>query len=132
MGKNVMKEVINLLGLELGEEFKILNSRYVYKIDKKQGIMYRHPNNNLWNTSIVTRLEDFLMGEKEIIKIPWKPKKGEKYYTPFHDFDHTFCDYWDGYPSDFALKEVGMVFKTEKECEAALPELRKKYLEAES
>lgn len=132
MGKNIMKEVINLLGLELGEEFKILDSRCVYKIDKKQGIMYRHPNDNLWKISSVIRLEDFLMGEKEIIKLPWKPKKGETYYTPSSNFDHALCDHWDDYPSDFALQEVGMVFKTEKECEAALPELRKKYLEAES
>ena len=131
MSKNIMKEVINLLGLELGEEFKILDSRCVYKIDKKQGIMYRHPNDNLWKISSVIRLEDFLMGEKEIIKIPWKPKKGEKYYTPSPNFDNALCDHWDDYPSDFALKEVGMVFQTEKECEAALPELRKKYLESE-
>ena len=42
------------------------------------------------------------------------------------------CDYWDGFPSDFALKEAGMAFKTKKECEIAIPELRKKYLGIES
>lgn len=30
--------------------------------------------------------------------------------------------------ADIALKEAGMIFKTKEECEAALPELRKKYL----
>ena len=29
MGKNVMKEVAGLLGLELGEEFKIFNSTLI-------------------------------------------------------------------------------------------------------
>ena len=54
------------------------------------------------------------------------------YYVPSPDFDHALRDYWDNYPSDFALKEVGMIFKTKEECESALPELRKKYLGIES
>lgn len=138
MSKNIMKEVAGLLGLKLGEEFKIFNSEYtykiseyIYKIDENKGLMSRCSDNNFWNTSIRS-FENLLMGKEEIIKLPWKPKKGERYYTPSPDFGHAFCDYWDGYPSDFALKEVGMVFKSEKECETALPELRKKYLESES
>ena len=138
MGKNVMKEVAGLLGLELGEEFKIFNSEYtykiseyIYKIDENKGLMSRCSDNNFWNTSIRS-FENLLMGKEEIIKLPWQPKKGEKYYTPSPLFDRAIRYCWDGFPSDFALKEVGMVFKTEKECEAALPELRKKYLEAEN
>ena len=73
-----------------------------------------------------------LRGNVEMVKLPWKPRKGEKYYTPSPDFDHALCDYWDGFPSDFALKEAGMAFKTKKECEIAIPELRKKYLGIES
>ena len=131
MGKNIMKEVINLLGLELEEEFKILDSRYIYKIDKKQGIMYRHPNDNLWNISSVIRLEDFLMGEKEIIKIPWTPKTNEAYYRPSRKFFGVTSEVWTDNPYDYAFKEAGMIYRTEKECEAALPGLRKKYLGAD-
>lgn len=131
MGKNIMKEIVNLLGLELGEEFKILDSRCVYKIDKKQGIMYRHPNGKDWHTSNVIRLEDFLMGEKEIIKLPWAPKRNEAYYRPSRKFFGVTSEVWTDNPYDYAFKEAGMIYRTEKECEAALPGLRKKYLGAD-
>ena len=133
MNKNIMKEVAGLLNLELEEKFicKEAGSNEVYygKLTEK-GFMVSKEDKTPWTRSNWA-LRDLLVGAIKIIKLPWKPKKGEKYYTPSPDFDHAFCDYWDGYPSDFALKEVGMVFKSEKECEAALPELRKKYLESE-
>lgn len=136
MSKNIMKEIAKLLNLELEEEFKFKESNYddIYygygKITKK-GFMTRKEGTTIWSYNSWA-LQGLLIGTSKIEKLPWKPKKGEKYYTPSPDFDHALRDYWDGYPSDFALKEVGMVFKTEEECEAALPELRKKYLEAES
>jgi hypothetical protein len=131
MSKNIMKEVTNLLGLELGEEFEILNSGYVYKIDKKQGIMYRHSNDKDWHISNVIRFEDFLMGEKEIIKLPWVPKRNEAYYRPSRKFFGVTSEVWTDNPYDYAFKEAGMIYRTEKECEAALPGLRKKYLGAD-
>lgn len=43
-------------------------------------------------------------------------------------FEDVDFDNWSNHPIDFALKEAGMIFRTKEECEAALPELRKKYL----
>lgn len=37
-------------------------------------------------------------------------------------------DFWRDTVNDFALKEAGMIFKTKEECEAALPNMRAKYL----
>ena len=136
MNKNYMEETAKLLGVELEEEFKFKESTYddIYygygKITKK-GFMTRKEDTAIWSYNSWA-LQSLLTGTSKIEKLPWKPKKGEKYYTPSHDFDHAFCDHWDDYSLDFALKEAGMVFKTEKECETALPELRKKYLEDES
>ena len=136
MNKNIMKEIATLLGVELEEEFKFKESNYddIYygygKITEK-GFMTKKENTAIWSYNSWA-LQSLLIGTSKIEKLPWKPKKEEKYYTPSSNFNHARCDHWDNYPSDFALKEVGMVFKTEEECEAALPELRKKYLEAEN
>ena len=128
MAKNYMQDVAKMLGVELGEEFEILNSGYVYKIDKKQGIMYRHLNDKDWHISNVIRFEDFLMGKKEIIKLPWVPKRNEAYYRPSRKFFGVTSEVWTNNPYDYAFKEAGMIFRTAEECEAALPALRKKYL----
>lgn len=46
---------------------------------------------------------------------------------------HTqYADNWEGFATDFAFKEAGMVFRTIQECKAALPALRKKYLGVEN
>lgn len=127
MAKNYMQDVAKMLGVELGEEFKIGNFPLLYKFTE-QGLFFK--DNEGWNYAYDS-LDDLLIGDVEIVKLPWQPKKGEKYYTPSIDFDRAICYCWDGFPSDFALKEVGMVFKTEEECEAALPILRKKYLGVE-
>ena len=124
MAKNYMQDVAKMLGVELEEEFMIDSSDKVYRFFKN-GLCFQC--DGAWLPAEY-QFFDLIKGECKIIKLPWQPKKGEKYYTPSPDFNHAFCDYWDGYPSDFALKEAGMAFKTKEECEATLPVLRKKYL----
>lgn len=130
MSKNYMEEIAKLFNIELEEKFMIKDDDYhIYKLTKN-GLQYELYNGKYrLNTDMLLKL---LRGNVEMVKLPWKPRKGEKYYTPSPDFDHALCDYWDGFPSDFALKEAGMAFKTKKECEIAIPELRKKYLGIES
>jgi hypothetical protein len=125
-----MEEIAKLFNIELEEKFMIKDDDYhIYKLTKN-GLQYELYNGKYrLNTDMLLKL---LRGNVEMVKLPWKPRKGEKYYTPSPDFDHALCDYWDGFPSDFALKEAGMAFKTKKECEIAIPELRKKYLGIES
>lgn len=123
---NYMKDVAKILGVELEEEFKIKGFEPIYKITN-YGLVIKTDSNNCCEMSGDTFLQ-LIRGDYVIRKLPWQPKKGEKYYTPSIDFDRAIRYCWDGFPSDFALKEVGMVFKTEEECEAALPALRKKYL----
>lgn len=129
MAKNYMADVARMLGVELEEEFKLDGRETKYKFTEN-GLYFYAPD-GWWQCSNVL-LPKILKGELEIIKLPWQPKKGEKYYTPSTDFDRAICYCWKGYSSDFALKEIGMVFKTEEECKAALPELRKKYLGGEN
>lgn len=136
MNKNYMEEIAKLLGVELEEEFKFRESTYddIYygygKITKK-GFMTRKENTAIWSYNSWA-LQCLLIGKSKIEKLPWQPEKSEMHYVPSPDFKHAVSDRWDNYPSDFALKEAGMIFRTREECEAALPELRKKYLGIES
>lgn len=121
---NYMENVAKMLGVELNEEFKIGNFPLLYKFTE-QGLFFK--DNKKWEYAYDT-LDDLLIGDVEIVRLPWQPKKGDKYYRPSAYFKCVDVALWEGYSSDFALKEAGMAFKTREECEAALPVLRKKYL----
>lgn len=128
MAKNYMQDVANILGVELGEEFKLDGRKTKYKFIEN-GLYFYAPD-GWWQCSNVM-LPKILKGELEIVKLPWKPKVGDVYYRPrdYHAaFSEAVTDFWRDTVNDFALKEAGMIFKTKEECEAALPELRKKYL----
>lgn len=71
---NVMKEVANLLGLELEEEFNIDRGRNIYKLTD-YGLVYRNYNQYRWKHS--ERFERLMLGYYEITKIP-KPILDEK------------------------------------------------------
>ena len=124
MAKNYMQDVARMLGVELGEEFKIDGSNLIYKFFEN-GLCCKC--DGAWLPAKYQFL-DLIKGELEIVKLPWQPKKGDKYYRPYAYFKCADVSLWEGYSLDFALKEAGMIFRTKEECEAALPALRKKYL----
>ena len=124
MAKNYMADVARMLGVELGQEFKIKDDHYIYKLIE-DGLVQESDGNQWLTTAILLKL---LRGNVEIVKVPWQPKDGERYYFPAADFQYSCPAAWHNSPIDFALKEAGMIFRTAEECEAALPDLRKKYL----
>lgn len=123
MAKNYMADVAQMLGVELEEEFMITEDDCVYKLTE-DGLRFK-ANEYKWYYDNVVFL-NLLRGTVEIIKLPWQPKKGDKYYTPSNSFDEACLTDWLNRPFDFAMQEVGMVFKTKEKCEEALPALRKK------
>lgn len=125
MAKNYMADVARILGVELGEEFKINGRETKYKITEN-GLYFYEPD-GWWQCSNVL-LPRILRGNVEIVKLPWQPKTNEAYYRPSRKFFGVTSEVWTDNPCDYAFKEAGMIFKTKEECEAALPELRKKYL----
>lgn len=128
MAKNYMADVAKMLGVELEEEFKLDGTETKYKFTEN-GLYFYAPD-GWWQCSNVL-LPRILRGNIKIVKLPWQPKVGDVYYRPrdYHTaFSEAVTDFWRGTVNDFALKEAGMVFRTKEECEAALPELRKKYL----
>lgn len=128
MAKNYMADVAKMLGVELGEEFNLNNGETKYKFTENG--FYFHAPDGWWTCSNVM-LPRILRGNVEVVKLPWQPKVGDVYYRPrdYHTaFSEAVTDFWRDTVNDFALKEAGMVFRSKEECEAALPELRKKYL----
>lgn len=72
---------------------------------------------------------DLLTGKAKIVKLPWKPKEGETYWTfILYDSDirlgiepHKWLD--DIF--DFALFKAGWIYRSYEEAEAALPKVAK-------
>lgn len=115
MRMNVMSEVAGLLGLLIDEEFMV--DEKIYMIDE-DGLWIKE--NNQWRTS--NDLENLLTGRKEFVKLPWKPKKGDGYYT-FEVFRGKWVVrslWWTGAPCNYALLDKGWVFRTKEEAEDAL------------
>lgn len=128
MAKNYMDDVAKMLGVELEEEFKIDSSDTIYKF-YKNGLCFQCGGAWLRADNI---LIDLIKGDSKIVKLPWQPKKGDEYYYPGEGFNNVCRALWGNTVIGFAYKEAGLTFKTYEECEAALPELRKKYLGGEN
>lgn len=125
MAKNYMADVAKMLGVELGEEFKLTGYSGTFMLTNK-GIMWLAPDKR--RSREVFALEGLLIGRRELVRLPWQPKKGDEYYYPGEGFNNICRALWGNTVFGFAYKEAGLIFKTYEECKAALPELRKKYL----
>ena len=79
--ENKMTEVAKLLGLELGEEFKIEGYEIKYKLTY-QGLYYYNPSVRNWFYSSKT-LDKLLLGYEKIIKLskPILDKKEKEYLS---------------------------------------------------
>lgn len=124
MAKNYMADVARMLGVELGEEFKIDGSNLIYKFFENE-LCFQCDGAWLRADNI---LIDLIKGDSKIVKLPWQPKKGDEYYYPGEGFNNICRALWGNTVFGFAYKEAGLIFKTYEECEAALPALRKKHL----
>ena len=126
MAKNLIPEICKMLGVELGEEFKVegedaLTYRFTddgLKVTYDGGIEI---SNISTNSAFVALVE----GQDEIVKLPWKPKKGEDYYT-FGGSDGIWRvsqQYWTCHPFDLAVLAKGWAYRTREEAESALPKV---------
>ena len=128
MAKNLIPEIAQMLGVELNEEFKIKGY---------DGLTYKFVNyglklsfqNDIGITAIPTNvaLVNLLNGNDEIVKLPWKPKKGDVYFT-FGLLGSKWIVrslWWGGFPEEYALLDKGWVYRSEEEAEAALPSVAK-------
>lgn len=128
MAKNLIPQIAQMLGVELGEEFKVegvADKTYKFIIDEL--IVCGEKNANHGYVSANMMLVSLAKGDANLIKLPWKPKKGETYYT-FELLDGKWIVHllwWAGSPNGYALLEKGWLYRTQEEAEAALPTVAK-------
>ena len=122
MAKNCMAAVAKLLGVELGEEFVIENKdRKETVVLAADGFHVIQPNNVL-SPDHGKLLSKVLQGLYEVKKIPWEPKKDERYYIPSVSNQCVQKYFWHEYTLDFAMKALGMIYRTKEEAEAHFAE----------
>lgn len=123
---NLIPKIAELLGVALGEEFKIKGHKgLTYKFDNNELMFtYDKKSSNVSTTAHATFLA-LLRGETEIVKLPWKPKKGDACFSFALLGDKWVVGslYWGGFPSECALPDKGWVYRTRAEAEAALPKV---------
>ena len=140
MSKNYMAEVAKLLGVELGESFKITSdTQGDYPGDYQK--YYRFTENNCfetsvdgvkWETATVIVLRGILIGGTRIIKLPWRPSRGDVYYMPSVTSIGKYIKlFWTGSRNDEGSYQQGLVLRTKKEAvelaEEMLDVARKKF-----
>lgn len=117
------KNVANMLGVELGEIFKINDTRNEYVAYYRfttEGIEQAGNADDeeiYWNLSDSCLLNDLICGKTtQIAKLPQKPKNGEMYYVPAFEVEDLYTEYvWRNDNTDRACYERNVVFKTSEE-----------------
>lgn len=125
MAKNLIPEIAKMLGVEIGEEFKIKGREgaiYKFIVD---GLLVSDDDAEKVYTTAHMPLVGLVRGDIEIVKLPWKPKKGDVYFT-FELLGGKWVVrsfWWGGFPNEYALLDTGWVYRTKEEAEAALPKV---------
>lgn len=134
---NYWKQFAEMLGVELGEEFKVKN---IYSGELEEGkfkianecIMHKCNGESIWRKSFTSNA--LIAGTREIVKLPWKPKKGERYWYFSKGLNYEISrSLWCDGIYDLCLWKVGNCFKTKEEARTKGKEimetLRKEYEE---
>ena len=121
---NLIPQIAEMLGVEIGEEFEVKGRKGVaYKFIIDELIVSGSNNAEHGYTSANMVLVSLVRGDAEIVKLPRKPKEGEKYWTFYiNDEDALDADWsvWHEDVDDFARLKAGWVYRTEEEAKAEL------------
>lgn len=123
--KNYIPEIIEMLGVEIGEKFRLK--------DNGRGVMpdlYRFTETKFeyfdteegWQESM--RLTDIILGESEIVRSPYEPKQGDNYWTIVWKkegatkFIEARSCTWGDVSVDYLRKILGLVYRSYADAEA--------------
>lgn len=130
MSKNLIPQIAQMLGVAIGEEFKIKGEdELTYRFDS-DGLKLTHDSGiELAQISANVAFVDLVNGKDEIIKLPWKPKQDETFYTfGIHATETKWVvvsvKWWDNV-KNLALYKIGWIYRSQAEAEAALPKVAK-------
>lgn len=130
MAKNLIPNIAQMLGVEIGEEFKVKGDDETTYIFTDDGLKLTYDGGvGIVEISSDVAFAALVNGKDEIVKLPWNPKEGEKYwgfwYSPLNDAWLVLLYTWGNNPADFAFHKAGWVFHTKEEAKAALPAVAK-------
>lgn len=123
MAKILIPDIAKLLGVELDEEFQIRSSGCkkcepgIYKFDLGEGLV-KKDENGVFNSNSSVEFEDLCLGNYEVVKLPWEPKNGDHYFFASIPNRLVYETAWHGETCDFALKTLGLIYRTREEAEA--------------
>lgn len=126
---NLIPKICELLGVEIGEEFnaKHANIGKILTNSKEEPAIFKFGNDGLYakcsdgsGDFFLIGMGNFLNGDYEIVKLPFKPKDGESYWSV--RWGHNQCidisyGTWTSDDIDYRHLYCGNVFRTETEAE---------------
>ena len=120
-----------MLGLELGQEYNLTDAdgkkiNYAsYKITEN-GICFKATTNAAWYSESSIFLKNLLSGDYKAVPKPWKPKKGDEYWSYSLKTNRTHCNIFGEYIEDYAMWKSGNCFRTEEEAKTKGKEIMEK------
>ena len=114
---NLWGMIAKARGLELNEEFMLvyMGSKCKHKITT-YGLNIFVGGEWCGSRSI----DEFIRGEGEIEKLPFRPQKGDNYYTIVNE-NEVIISLWENRSIDYTRLIAGVVFSTREEAEAYIP-----------
>ncbi len=130
MAENFMTDVAQILGLKLRERFQVYDPNYgavqnwcEYMLTKDGVVLcWLNPSELPEKGATRVDLECLICDGFAVIKLPEFPKLGDIYYINNIATKTVESHSWKGDTFDFALKSLGMVYRTREEAEAHLAE----------
>lgn len=119
---NYMAEVANMLGVELGEEFKCDNG-YKYMFTEKGVISHDFVRHGLYlrpdeeAEHYVNILMSLLNGSLTIISKPWHPNKNDIFWS-VDAVGNAMWGVWQGTTQHLTYYKLGNCYRTQEEAEA--------------
>lgn len=126
MAKNLIPEIARMLGVEIGEEFKVKgDDETTYSFTDDGLKLIYNGGIGIAEISSDAAFIDLVNGKDEIVKLPWKPKQDETFYTfGIHATENKWvvvsAEWWDNV-KNLALYKIGWIYRSQAEAEAALP-----------
>lgn len=123
MSKNLIPQIAEMLGVKLGEEFKVVSKEGNEQIcNFTMAGLFEHDNkeSGSYNKEL---LAEIVCNNAEIVKLPWKPKMYGEYWT-FGKIGEKWIVgtlSWRELPYEILLFDKGWVYRTREEAKAALP-----------
>lgn len=126
MKQDLIPWLLSMLTIKYNERFRLCSidsevcENGLFYFDREQGLVHVFPNQNHENAC--NKLYDILTGYYKVIRLPWRPHNGEKYWS-IHFYNDgqnvSIRSYtWTGDTSDCARCIAGLCYQSQEVAEA--------------